>query len=70
VVFSGIAIALFFLADATDPAWSHYLYLLNGIQAIAFAGAGFLFGKEVNRGRAEVAEQTADQQRQRADAAT
>jgi hypothetical protein len=70
VVFTGVTIALFFFAGTADPTWSHYIYLLNGIQAIAFAGAGFLFGKEVNRGRAEVAEQTAEQERQRADGAT
>lgn len=35
-------------------------YLLNGVEAIAFVAAGYLFGKDVNRGRAEKAEAKAD----------
>ena len=62
-------LVLFFFADTTNEIWTRWLFLYNGIQAVAFAGAGFLFGKEVNRGRAEAAENTADQERQRADEA-
>ena len=74
-----IALALFIrflLANvaATELAWQRYVYLLTGIEAIAFAAAGYLFGREVNRGavqqaekRAETAEDTAGKVAQRAD---
>jgi hypothetical protein len=42
---------------ADDPdnetAWARWTFLLAGIEAIAFAGAGFMFGREVNRATAE-----------------
>jgi hypothetical protein len=41
-------------ADATS--WERYLYLLTGVEAIVFAAVGWLFGREVNRARAESAE--------------
>jgi hypothetical protein len=44
---------------ADDPnnetAWARWTFLLAGIEAIAFAGAGFMFGREVNRATAEQA---------------
>jgi hypothetical protein len=40
--------------------WMRTTYLLNGFEAIAFAAAGFLFGKEVHRQQAENAEKRAD----------
>lgn len=42
--------------DSGDPAWSRLIYLFSGVEALVFAAAGFLFGKEVNRRRAEQAE--------------
>jgi len=39
-----------------DPDWSRLIYLFSGAEAIVFAAAGFLFGREVNRKRAEQAE--------------
>jgi len=48
--------------EAAEP-WSRRLVLLGGIEALAFAGAGWLFGKEVSR-------QTIDQANARADDAT
>ncbi|HJX29247.1 MAG TPA: hypothetical protein VJ885_15155 [Thermoanaerobaculia bacterium] len=43
-----------------DLQWTRATYLLNGVEAIAFAAAGFLFGREVQRGRAESAERRAE----------
>src|SRR2546425_13259833 len=40
--------------------WSRSAYLYAGVEAIAYAAAGFLFGREVHRQRAEKAEQRAD----------
>ena len=36
-----------------EPDWSQMIYLFSGVEAIVFAAAGFLFGREVNRQRAE-----------------
>lgn len=44
-------------AKAEEPEWSRLIYLFSGVEAIVFAAAGFLFGKEVNRKRAENAEE-------------
>lgn len=50
----------------TDPAtvgeiqWGRNAYLYAGVEALAYAAAGFLFGREVNRQRAERAEENAD----------
>ena len=43
-----------------ETVWMRTTYLLNGFEAIAFAAAGFLFGKEVHRQQAENAEKRAD----------
>jgi len=39
-----------------DKQWARYTYLYAGIEAVAFAAAGFLFGREVHRERADKAE--------------
>lgn len=49
--------------------WSRLIYLFSGVEAIVFAAAGFLFGREVNRKRAENAEEgkkLADEQKEEA----
>jgi hypothetical protein len=52
-----------------EKVWTRKAYLLHGVEAIAFAAAGFLFGKEVHRQRAEKAEEAAKgAMRQAADA--
>jgi hypothetical protein len=57
-------------ADDGGGVWDRYLYLYSGLEAIAFAGVGWLFGREVHRAQAETAQQRADEQTKRADAAT
>jgi hypothetical protein len=39
--------------------WGRNTYLFSGLEALAYAAAGFLFGREVNRQRAERAEENA-----------
>ena len=39
--------------------WDRAMYLYNGVEALAFAAAGFVFGKEITRERAEKAERRA-----------
>jgi hypothetical protein len=49
--------------------WDRYLYLFSSVEALAFAAAGFFFGREVNRGRAEAAESQAKAEANRASTA-
>lgn len=46
--------------------WARYIYLFTGVEALAFGAAGFFFGREVNRGRAQEAETRANVQANRA----
>jgi hypothetical protein len=49
--------------------WGRNVYLYSGLEALAYAAAGFLFGREVNRQRAERAEENADKAQKDASAA-
>lgn len=62
LIFFGILL-LYLLRQIGLPQeqWERTVYLLNGVEAIAFAATGYLFGKEVNRQRAEKAEQRAEE---------
>jgi hypothetical protein len=71
--------ALWGKADDTnnETAWARWTFLLAGVEAIAFAGAGFLFGREVNRAAVQTAQsqaaeanENALQQAERAGSAT
>lgn len=56
-------IAVIYLAlnrAEAEPQWSRMIYVFGGVEAIAFAAAGYFFGKEVNRQRADKAEEKAD----------
>ncbi|WP_373516541.1 hypothetical protein [Pricia sp.] len=60
VVLVAYGFFLYFLIGKTDAKeldWSRLIYLFSGVEAIVFAAAGFLFGREVNRKRAENAEE-------------
>jgi hypothetical protein len=46
LVFAGL---LWSDADSNDPGWTHRLLIFSGIEAIAFAALGWLFGREINR---------------------
>jgi hypothetical protein len=41
--------------------WDRIVFVISGVEAIAFAAAGYLFGREVNRQRAERAEERAEE---------
>lgn len=56
-------------AGTSETEWLRRIYLFSGVEGIAFAAAGFLFGREVNRGRAEQAEKRAEQAEKRAEQA-
>jgi hypothetical protein len=60
-----VAVAWGKTGEAAD-AWARRLALLGGIEALAFGGAGWLFGKEVSRQTIEQAKgRTADAEKQR-----
>ena len=50
--------------NITELEWGRNTYLYAGIEALAYAAAGFLFGKEVHRQQAEKAEANADRSQQ------
>lgn len=50
--------------EITDATWSRYINLYSGLEALAYAAAGFLFGREVNRQRADRAEADAAKSQQ------
>jgi hypothetical protein len=50
---------LFQNVGVPSETWTRYTFLLGGIEAIAFAAVGYLFGKEVHRQQAEKAEKRA-----------
>ena len=51
---------LLFETEASEITWQRRVYLLSAVEAIAFAGAGWLFGREVHRQQAEAAENRAE----------
>jgi hypothetical protein len=51
---------------APELEWSRSAYIFGGVEAVAYAAAGFLFGREVHRQRAEKAERRAEDEQQRA----
>lgn len=56
LAFAWFIIFLLHRTNTSELEWTRGVYLLTGVEAIVFAAAGFLFGREVNRARAEQAE--------------
>lgn len=52
-----------------ETLWGRYVYLFGGLEVMAYAATGFLFGREVNRQRAEQAEKRAATAQDKADIA-
>jgi len=66
-----LAFALFILdlltlTKAQETEWQRAMYLFSGVQSIAFAAAGFFFGSELQRKRAERAEESTQEAASRA----
>ncbi|WP_353508005.1 hypothetical protein [Intrasporangium sp.] len=53
-------------ADVTESAWLRIVFVVQGVEAIAFTAIGWLFGREVHRGAAEAAKEQADEAKQEA----
>jgi hypothetical protein len=58
-----VALIAILLSNGTtsmsEVVWARYVYLLTGIETITFTSVGWLFGKEVHREQAEMAQQQA-----------
>lgn len=52
--------------ETSEVEWARATYLFNGVEAIAFAAAGYFFGKEVHREQAKNAEKRATDAENRA----
>jgi hypothetical protein len=62
VGFGGLLYYLFSISSAANETlWNRAIFLYGGVEALAFAAAGYLFGKEVHRQQAENAEKRADE---------
>jgi len=63
VVYVVFAVFAFARADEqlAENDWSRSVYVLLGVEAIAFTAVGWLFGREVHRGEAQSAKQNAAQ---------
>jgi hypothetical protein len=68
IALAAMIVALWGKADDpnNETAWARWTYLLAGVEAVAFAGAGFLFGREVNRAAVEAAQEQAAEANQTA----
>lgn len=64
--FAWIVFDLFGKLNAEELQWTRAMSLLSGVEAIAFAGAGYLFGSEVHRKQAESAEKKAEKAEEKA----
>ena len=69
LMFLVLVILMFSQRSGSDTAWSRLVYLLTGVEAVAFAGAGWVFGKEVHRGEVQRAEEQVQTEQKRADQA-
>lgn len=68
VAFGALALYLLIDVDVEELTWSRRVYIFAAVEAITFAGVGWLFGREVHRERAEVAEDRAANAEQKTDA--
>ena len=60
----GLAVLLWISGSGmADLMWTRYIYLLTGVETVAFAALGWLFGREVHRQQAESATKQANQAR-------
>jgi len=54
--FGGVVVHMFMWIGVTETQWARMVYLFGGVEAIAFAATGFVFGKEVHREQVQHAE--------------
>jgi hypothetical protein len=69
VGFAALVVFMLIGSSQSELDWSRKVYIFGSVEAIAFTAAGYFFGKEVHRERAENAEKSAEKNREKADAA-
>lgn len=67
VLFAYVLVRLLQSTSLPPQEWDRALHLLNGVEAVAFAAAGYLFGKEVHRREAKRADERAQEAQGRAE---
>ena len=55
--------------ETKEPTWSRMMMLFTSLEALAFTAAGYIFGREVHKKRAEVAEADKDKAQKEAEEA-
>jgi len=72
VILAAFAVFIVYLLrnlNLAEAQWARAIFLFGGVEAVAFAAAGYFFGTQVQRGRVEAARSEADAATQVADAA-
>lgn len=64
LAFLALVLLMFLQRGSSETTWSRLVYLLTGLEAVSFAGAGWIFGKEVHKAEVQRAEQEVQTQRQ------
>jgi hypothetical protein len=59
VAFAGFTLLMIREITSEENTWNRLLFIYGGVEAIVFAAAGYTFGREVHRERAEMAEELA-----------
>jgi hypothetical protein len=61
VGYTAFIYVLYQQVGTAEPGWSRKVLLFTGVEAVAFAAAGWLFGREVNRSAVEAAKAATSQ---------
>jgi len=69
VIFVWFNIYLLIRTGSADLEWARAIYLLHGLESIAFVATGFVIGRDVHRRRAEQAEKAVQNAQESAGAA-
>jgi hypothetical protein len=70
IIFLVFALVVYTRADdtgMTETVWARMVFVLHGIEAIAFTAVGWLFGREIHRGEAKQAKEHAGDAKRNAD---
>jgi len=69
VAYGIFMIYLLKVIETKEPTWSRMMMLFTSLEALAFTGAGYIFGREVHKKRAEIAESDKNKAQKEADEA-
>ncbi len=69
IAFGAFVVYLLANLDLEENEWTRAVFLLAGVEAVAFAAAGYFFGTQVQRGKVEEAQREAQTAEQVKDAA-